>query len=186
MGNFLHVVETSRLFSWFPLPGTPYNFLFLCHTPLTEKMAIRICMFFFLSFFFCFLLYLFNCRTIMGFIRVIYANDRKKYMAIRANTAKYGSLSEEKKRKQPYGVLLINSHFSFHQLAVGLVVQEGFPFCPPQKSGVHQSKTPRITREKGDVCLHGLTILNAGHEATVPLKRKMKEEGYHWGTGHRV
>ena len=36
----------------------------------------------------------------MGFIRVIYANDRK-IMAIRANTAKYGSLTE---KKQPYGV----------------------------------------------------------------------------------
>ena len=36
----------------------------------------------------------------MGFIQVIYANDRK-IMAIRANTAKYGSLTE---KKQPYGV----------------------------------------------------------------------------------
>ena len=36
----------------------------------------------------------------MVFIRVIYANDRK-VMAIRANTGKYGSLTE---KKQPYGV----------------------------------------------------------------------------------
>ena len=41
-----------------------------------------------------------TCRKHMGFIRVIYANDRK-ITAIRANTAKYGSLTE---KSQPYGV----------------------------------------------------------------------------------
>ena len=64
-------------------------------------------------FFFCFLSYAFdrkkwpysflrsffnNMSKNMGFIRVIYANDRK-IMAIRANTAKYGSLTGKKKKK---------------------------------------------------------------------------------------
>ena len=49
-----------------------------------KKMAIRIFTFFSTT-----------CRKNMGFIRVIYANDRK-IMAIRANTAKYGSLTEKK------------------------------------------------------------------------------------------
>ena len=42
-----------------------------------------------------------TCRKHMGFIRVIYTNDRK-IMAIRAHTARYGRLTGKKK---PYGVL---------------------------------------------------------------------------------
>lgn len=37
-----------------------------------------------------------TCRKSTGFIRVIYAHDRK-HMVIRANTTKYGSLAGEKK-----------------------------------------------------------------------------------------
>ena len=64
--------------------------VFLGHTPLTEKDGHT-------DFYvFCST----TCRKNMGFIRVIYANNQK-IMAIRANTAKYGSLTE---KKQPYGV----------------------------------------------------------------------------------
>ena len=54
------------------------------HTPLTEKNGHTVFYGFFST----------TCRKNMGFIRVIYANDRK-IMAIRANTAKYGSLTEK-------------------------------------------------------------------------------------------
>ena len=64
--------------------------VFFGHTPLTEKNGHTVFYGFFST----------TCRKSMGFIRVIYANDRK-IMAIRANTAKYGSLTE---KKQPYGV----------------------------------------------------------------------------------
>ena len=57
--------------------------VFLGHTPLTEKNGHTDFYGFFST----------TCRKNMGFIRVIYANDRKN-MAIRANTAKYGSLTE--------------------------------------------------------------------------------------------
>ena len=61
--------------------------LFLGHTPLTEKNGHTD------VYGFCST----ACQTNTGFIPVIYANDRKKKnMAIRANTAKYGSLTETK------------------------------------------------------------------------------------------
>ena len=81
--------------------------VFVGHTPLTEKMAIHF--FFFFN----------NMSKKMGFIRVIYANYQN-IMAIRANTAKYGSLTGKKKKKkkkkkkqekqQPYGVPGTSNH----------------------------------------------------------------------------
>ena len=71
--------------------------VFFGHTPLTEKHCHTV-FYGFLST---------TCRTNMGFIRVIYANDRK-LMAIRANTAKYGSLTAKTKKtaiRTPYGCL---------------------------------------------------------------------------------
>ena len=50
----------------------------------------------------------------MGFIRVFYANDRK-IMAIRANTAKYGSLTGERNKNSHTGcqVRIIQSFAEF-------------------------------------------------------------------------
>ena len=63
----------------------PHMDVFFGHTPLTEKNGHTVFYGFFST----------TCRNMLGFIRVIYANGRK-IMAIRANTAKYGSLTEKK------------------------------------------------------------------------------------------
>ena len=54
----------------------------------------------------------------MGFIRVIYANGKNNKMAIRANTAKYGSLTTKNKAIQ--GARVLHNHirvaFELHVL----------------------------------------------------------------------
>ena len=82
---YIYIIYWSMGGTWDPI--WPF---FLGHTPLTEKNG-HTEFYGFVST---------TCRKNMGFIRVIYANDRK-IMAIRANTGKYGSLTE---KKQPYGV----------------------------------------------------------------------------------
>ena len=98
--------------------------LFLGHTPLTGKSGHTDVYGFFST----------TCRT----KRVIYANDLKN-MAIRANTAKYGSLS---KKQHPYGAR--------YELYVGNKIQAlpstclGFFQMRPQDPKVFLDETLRF------------------------------------------
>ena len=72
------------------LLGISPELILIGHTLLTEKNSHTV---------FFYVFFQQHVEKNMGFIRVIYANDRI-IMAIRANTAKYGSLTGKNKNKK--------------------------------------------------------------------------------------